>query len=172
MSVFMKTINLISISFLITFFSYGQTAMDYYNEGIKQGEKENHKEAIILFSKVISISQEYVLAYDARATAKLKLGDYRGAIADYNKIIEMVPESYRSYFRRATAKMQINEFKGAIADFNKAIELNPNFGEAFLHRGLLKIKFDFTDSGCLDLSKAGELGYEQAYDFIKEYCNE
>jgi len=26
------------------------------------------------------------------------------------------------------------------------------------------------DSGCLDLSKAGEMGYMNAYDAIKEYC--
>ena len=37
----------------------------------------------------------------------------------------------------------------------------------------LKLKLLNDKKGaCLDYSKAGELGYEQAYDFIKEYCNE
>jgi hypothetical protein len=27
------------------------------------------------------------------------------------------------------------------------------------------------DEGCLDLSKSGELGYKEAYEIIKKYCN-
>jgi len=60
---------------------------------------------------------------------------------------------------------------GAIQDFNKTIELNPNYALAYGGRGLAKIRLGQKDDGCLDLSKAGELGYAEAYEAIKEYCN-
>jgi len=60
---------------------------------------------------------------------------------------------------------------GSIQDFNKTIELNPKLTEAYSGRGVAKIVLGQKDSGCLDLSKAGELGFEKAYQYIKEYCN-
>ena len=42
---------------------------------------------------------------------------------------------------------------------------------AYYNRGLAKIQLGQKDSGCLDLSKAGELGYVEAYEAIKQYCN-
>jgi hypothetical protein len=57
-----------------------------------------------------------------------------------------------------------------MADFDKAIELNPANGLAYYNRGLTKIRSGQKDSGCLDLSKAGELGYSEAYEAIKVYC--
>ena len=59
----------------------------------------------------------------------------------------------------------------AINDYNKAIGLNPNYGYAYYNRGLAKIRLGQKDDGCLDLYKAGELGFAEAYDLIKQYCN-
>ena len=33
-----------------------------------------------------------------------------------------------------------------------------------------KLKLGQKESGCLDLSRAGELGYNEAYEAIKKYC--
>ena len=41
----------------------------------------------------------------------------------------------------------------------------------YINRGLAKLGLGQKDSGCLDFSKAGELGYSEAYQSIKEYCN-
>jgi len=49
--------------------------------------------------------------------------------------------------------------------------LDPKFAEAYTYRGLAKINLNYKDGGCLDFSKSGELGHEEAYDHIKEYCN-
>ena len=40
-----------------------------------------------------------------------------------------------------------------------------------LMRGVCKINLGNKDSGCLDLSRAGELGSENAYEFIADLCN-
>jgi hypothetical protein len=52
-----------------------------------------------------------------------------------------------------------------------SIEINPKSAEAYENRGLSKIAIGQKDNGCKDLSKAGELGYEKAYERIKEFCN-
>jgi hypothetical protein len=39
-------------------------------------------------------------------------------------------------------------------------------------RGILRIEFGDLKNGCLDLSKAGELGDLNAYELIKEKCNQ
>jgi len=49
--------------------------------------------------------------------------------------------------------------------------INPNYAKAYFIRGSAKINSDQRNSGCLDLSKAGELGYFEAYQYIKEFCN-
>ncbi len=76
-----------------------------------------------------------------------------------------------AYFNRGNAKYELEDYRGAIADYSKAIEINPNDADAYGNRGIAMIKLGQKDSGCLDLSKAGELGYFDAYDVIKEYCN-
>lgn len=53
----------------------------------------------------------------------------------------------------------------------KLSELNPNDAKVYYLRGILKHILGEKDSGCLDFSKASELGYEAAYDAIKELCN-
>lgn len=109
--------------------------------------------------------------YNNRGIAKGKLQAYRGAIQDYNKAIELNPNFYEVFYYSGLVKANLKDFRGAIKDYDKTIELNPNHTSTYYRRGLVKIILQQIDSGCLDLSKAGELGYGEAYEAIKEYCN-
>jgi tetratricopeptide (TPR) repeat protein len=75
------------------------------------------------------------------------------------------------YFNRAFDKANLEDDRGAIDDYSKAIELNPNDTMAYYNRGISKLILGQKDEGCVDLSKAGELGYYEAYDMIKKFCN-
>ncbi len=75
------------------------------------------------------------------------------------------------YYDSGIEKANSRDYQGAIKEFDKAIKLNPKLADAYYNRGLAKIELDQKDSGCLDLSKAGELGFDKAYEAIKEYCN-
>ena len=44
-------------------------------------------------------------------------------------------------------------------------------GDAYFMRGLAKYTLSDTEGACLDWNKAGELGYGDAYEYIKKYCN-
>ncbi len=74
------------------------------------------------------------------------------------------------YFKRGVEKNEAGNYKEAVQDYTKAIELDPKYAKPYYFRGLCKIKLGEKESGCLDLSKAGELGYDDAYDKIKELC--
>jgi Flp pilus assembly protein TadD len=109
--------------------------------------------------------------YFNRAFDKANLEDDRGAIDDYSKAIELNPNDADAYVNRGLGKARLEDYRGAIADFTKAIKLNPNVAVAYYNRGVAKEILGQKDEGCMDYRKAGELGYYQAYDVIKEYCN-
>ena len=51
------------------------------------------------------------------------------------------------------------------------MKLAPNNADVYSNRGFAKIALGQKDSGCLDLSKAGEMGFFEAHETIKKYCN-
>ena len=57
-----------------------------------------------------------------------------------------------------------------LEDCNKAIELNPKADNAYLYRGRVFYKLGNKIKACEDWSKSGELGNEEAYKFISQYC--
>ena len=104
--------------------------------------------------------------------AKANLKDFKGAIDDYNKASELNPKFANAYNSRGLAKGNLFDHKGALQDFNLAIKANPELSEAYQNRGTSKFQFGDKLGACLDWSKAGELGYYDAYEYIKKYCNQ
>jgi clan AA aspartic protease (TIGR02281 family) len=109
-------------------------------------------------------------AYSDRGDAKFELDDYYGALADYTKAIELYPSNGDNYSRRGKVRFQLKNYDGALDDYTKAIEIFPYTSNYYYHRGLIFIIDDQKERGCLDLSKAGELGYNEAYKAMKEFC--
>jgi Flp pilus assembly protein TadD len=68
-------------------------------------------------------------------------------------------------------KGNLKDYQGAILDFTKAIQLDSKDSGSYYNRGVAKSMLKQKASACLDYSKAGELGYADAYEAIKEYCN-
>jgi tetratricopeptide (TPR) repeat protein len=97
--------------------------------------------------------------------------DYQKAMNDYDKVILLQPDNPFGYFNRANTKVRLKDYTGAIQDYTLAIEQEPMLAEAYFNRALTLIYLNDSRSACEDLSKAGELGLEQAYKVIKQYCN-
>jgi len=89
---------------------------------------------------------------------------------DYNKAISLNPLYSDAYFMRAMAKSFLGDQRGAIQDCTNTIKLNPKYAESYFLRGSIRLALN-DELGCLDLSKSGELGYNQAYQVIRDYCN-
>jgi tetratricopeptide (TPR) repeat protein len=108
--------------------------------------------------------------YSNYGLIKSKNSDYSGAIEDYNKAINLDPRFAEAYNRRGNAKRNLQDLNGALADYNKAIALDPKYAKPYNNRGLLEIQLGHKEQGCLDLQKAAELGFQDANENIKMYC--
>ncbi|KAB1154390.1 tetratricopeptide repeat protein [Flavobacterium luteum] len=148
--------------------------MAYVNRGWSKADLEDFKGSIIDFTKAIQVwdgKDDLAIIYFSRGCSKKELKDEIGAIADFNKAIELDPNDFQAYGNRGHSKMILKDYKGAIADFDKLIEIHPEDGLAFYNRGQAKMALGQKDNACMDWRKAGELGYENVFEDIKEYCN-
>jgi len=143
----------------------------YNNRGLAKLALDDFRGAIQDCNKVIEIEPNYLNIYNARGSAKRKLKEYQEAIKDYNKAIKIEPYNADAYYNRGLAKLALDDFRGAIQDCNKVIEIEPYSADAYNIRGIAKLYLRDNYGGCLDLSKAGELGYDKAYDTIRNLCN-
>lgn len=143
----------------------------YLNRGNAKFKINNITDAIADYNITIELNPNYTIAYKNRGIAKANLGDYHGAISDLNTAINLNSDDENAYLNRGLAKFKLEDYRGAIQDYTLAIQINPNNGELYFKRGLSKCLLKDTDGGCLDMSRAGELGYSEAYNFIRDICN-
>jgi tetratricopeptide (TPR) repeat protein len=149
-----------------------KNSMAYYFRGRARRSLQDYGGAITDFNKAIELDPKDIYFYKYRGFARFENQDYKGAISDFNKVIKLSPidEDYEVYISRGRAKFQLKDFNAAIADFTKTIELSPDNETAYFARGMSKIKSGQKESGCSDLRKAYELGFTEALDVIKKYC--
>ena len=115
----MKNI-LFTLALLISFNSFGQTAKEYFDNGIEKIINEDYYGAIADFTKAIEIDPNYARAYVLRGDSK---EDYYAAIADYTKAIEIDPNYDYAYAFRGVAKEELGDLNGACADWKEAAKL-------------------------------------------------
>lgn len=190
----MKISIQLTIIFYTAFLSInacGQTASEFNDFGISKFNLGDYKGAMEDFNKAIEYDSTHWHVYISRGDLKLELGDYRGALNDYNTAVRISgivdgdnePFIYSIFpflLNRAFAKLKLGDFKGVIEDCNKSIENYPRNNKnllsnwealSYYYRGFAKYNLGNSNSACIDWSKAGELGYMEAYEAIKEYCN-
>jgi len=65
----------------------------------------------------------------------------------------------------------LGEYYTSIYYYTKSINEDPYFTFAYFNRGLTNILIKENEKACIDFSKSGELGFQKAYNLIKQYCN-
>jgi tetratricopeptide (TPR) repeat protein len=106
-----------------------------------------------------------------QGNAKFLAKDYKGAEEKFTNAINFAPSDPDAYvFRGQTRYMQM-KFKEALEDFNKAIDLAPDFAEAYDLRGVTKGELGDKEGACEDWQKSYELGFNEAFKLIKEFCD-
>lgn len=149
-----------------------QNAMKDYNSAIQNSNPEEMK----------------IEVYNNRGFLKMQLSDFRGAILDYNFVIERyhtVSKKYgiqiastvykelvrTAYSDKSFCNYKLKNLDEALYNSEQALILDINDGQAYCIRGACKYSQGKKDEACLDFSKSGELGYQLAYNYIKNYCN-
>lgn len=122
---------------------------------------------IDLYSKVLNIDSENIVALNGRGSAFLIKEEFDYAIRDFDRAIMAEPHVDFLYVSRGIAFEMSKQYDRAISDYDKAIELNPNYVDAYLGRGRIYQNTKSYDKAILDYNKAIELqpSSESAYYF-------
>jgi len=126
--------------------------------------------AIMDYNQILTYRNNSFEAFFQRGKAKSKLMDYRGAIKDFDTALKIAPDEEGVLMERGKAQMALKSYQDSISDFSKILKMDPQNKDAYYLRGLIFIHLGESGKGCEDLSHAGELGDEQAYERIREYC--
>lgn len=141
-------------------------------------EKKYLMDIILDFTNAIKNDLKFSDAYYQRGLLKKNklLNDAIGAYEDFDKAIQFNPSNGNAYIERGYLKLNVyNDGNGSINDFIKSTELETDFLHpkeiTYTAIGIGLIELGRKVEGCKYLSKAGELGYEEAFNYINTYCN-
>jgi len=67
--------------------------------------------------------------YSARANARYRVGDYKGAIEDYQHAIQLNSSDFDSHINSASARSKLGDYAGAITDLTEAAKYVPDIKE-------------------------------------------
>lgn len=124
------------ITLLSYFFSFGQTATEYFENGQSKQEKSDFEGAIKQYDKAIEIDPTFSEAYYLRASLLYDDDKYQEALVDLNKLISLKPDPIEFYMEalllRAKSNLKINNKEKACKDFIEARELGKSVDEKYL----------------------------------------
>lgn len=164
---------------------------EYYNSrGQYKEREEDFYGALNDYSKAIELEPKVCYHYKFRGNLYFDLEKFEKANLDYSTGINLAkkkdcfPNEIQEkmflselYKNRALCKYILEDLYGCISDCNTLLKISKDFTllstykeDAFIYIGLSKIELGKKEEGCLSLSKAGELGSENAFEYIKEFC--
>lgn len=94
------------------------------------------------------------------------------ALLSLNKAIELDVNYLPAYFYAASFCLQEEEYDLALKYVNVALRLDSKNSTALFYKGVALVEKKEIDDGCRCLNKAFYLGYDDAGDYLKEYCYE
>jgi tetratricopeptide (TPR) repeat protein len=145
-------------------------AKTFVNRGDLWAGVGEHQKAVFDFTAALSLNVNDELAYFNRANEFVAIGLFENAIDDYSRAIALNPVNVKYYFLRAELKAGAGKFLSAAADYTKLISIEPKNGNAYYNRGICYANIALKNNACDDFNQAGELGFFEAYEIIKKYC--
>mmetsp|Transcript_139314 Transcript_139314/g.445439 ORF Transcript_139314/g.445439 Transcript_139314/m.445439 type:complete len:493 (-) Transcript_139314:8-1486(-) len=104
----------------------GDAAID---ESLQQGmsllNKDQHEQAIVIFSSIIEKAPWFAEGWNKRATARFLLHDYDRSIADCNKVLELKPRHFGCLAGLGMCHQALDREQQAIEAFRRASEVHP-----------------------------------------------
>jgi Mlc titration factor MtfA (ptsG expression regulator)/Tfp pilus assembly protein PilF len=120
----------------------------------RAAEEQYDRQIIAECNQAIRLHPELVEAFQGRAAALCRRGEYDQALADYTTIIEVVPDDPDAYCDRGSVYLAQGCHDQAIADFNAALRACPDYARAYYERGLAYVDRDDLDQALADLTRA------------------
>jgi tetratricopeptide (TPR) repeat protein len=134
---------------------------------------EKYSEVMSTANTLLKLDSTQYAALVLRADTKWQLGDTLSVLTDLTKVIESDRADTASVAmarqRRGLIYYDQKLFARALDDYTQAIRLWPS-ALYYWDRGLVYLDMKDKKSACADFRKAADLGYPDAYNYIKKYC--
>jgi len=95
---------------------------------------------------------------------------YDSAIISFNKSIGMDAINSQAFIFAGQIFLEKGVYNMAIKYFNLALRIDPTVKEAIFLKGIAFVELKNLDYGCQLLNRAFYSGYDEAADYLKEYC--
>jgi tetratricopeptide (TPR) repeat protein len=95
-----------------------------------------YDKALLIYDLVISLDNNFSLAYYNKGLLLFEIGQYFEAIQNLSKSIELDKEYLPSYYSRALSYCELGKFEDAIQDFSVVVEKDPYYLQVYIDRGL------------------------------------
>ena len=175
-----------------------KTNEDLNNRGVALAKEKKYKEAIRLYTKVISRNGKIQLAYYDRGFCFIALKSYSLALRDFNKVLSLqtvgdfiitenpnipfAPEETRmqvayndALYQRARVKFYMDRLRSSFEDFQALVNSEYEKSNCIAWQGTIWIRSDNKIKACEYFEKArqaasDEEDKQQTDEFIKTYC--
>ena len=94
------------------------------------------------------------------------------AYISFNKAIEMDATYIAPYLYAGSVSLQDGSYERGLEYLNLALRLDPKNKEALFYKGAALVELKRMDEGCRCLNRAFYAGFDDAADYLKEYCYE
>ena len=123
-----------------------------------------------LLTQAVALNGRNAEAYNARAIAENRLGQYNNAIHDASFALGLVPGSAAALQTRSWAFAQAGQYKEALGDANYSLEREPANAYAYYNRAFALAGLQERDGAIDSLKKAAELDhrFQQTYQQVLE----
>jgi tetratricopeptide (TPR) repeat protein len=149
------------------------SAQEWYEQGRKHIDAENHDKAIQCFSEAIRLAPTMAYAYYGRGFSHRRKGDYASSIKDFDEAIRLDPNYAESYAERGAASYDAGDYHGSLTDYEIYVQrngINKKDAQDFLPTIKEKIKPEWTsEEWYAEGRKQIELGnYDEAIRCFSE----
>ena len=124
--------------------------VDYFKLGGDALDQQRHDDAISYYTTYLQSNPSSHAAYNNRALAYQRKGNYPQALEDFRRAIQLDPKEELYWRNRGDLYAEKSEWTSAAGDFSRAIELKKNNSEALKKRCFAYIMLGELDAGLAD----------------------
>ncbi|HQF48301.1 MAG TPA: tetratricopeptide repeat protein [Flavobacterium alvei] len=112
-------------------FSKNKKAIEYYNKGLDEVEKDNSQKAVEYFGKAVKEDPEFAFAWDNLGVNYRRLNNYDKAIECYEKSLKIDPKGLMPLQNIALVYQYKGQYDKSIEAYGKLAELDKNNPEVY-----------------------------------------
>jgi tetratricopeptide (TPR) repeat protein len=144
-----------AIEMLNTLLRYDASVHEaFFLRGVAKYNLDDLVGAEMDYTRAIKLNPVFTLAYEYRAIAYARLGNYDQALRDFREAINLRPDQPSPYYSRGVTYLLTNQLDEAIQDFNQFIRMNDRVAEAFINRGTCYLLKKDTVAAMSDFNRA------------------